>query len=174
VSTAEIAELPAPYINCMTPTDERERLRREAIGAYDLGDNMSVLQRVQAYIDSNKTDAVHNLLAHLARCMIDLNKKKQAEVKRFLSWVKKRLRIQPKNDGATGIDSLTGKTVLQGYLGDYQKGEDEFPWREFHYRLYQNRNRYAVSLSDVEGEIQREYEKSLEAVSQLTLRFANL
>jgi hypothetical protein len=96
--------------------------------------------------------------------MIDLNKQKQAEVKRFLSWVEKRLRIQPKNDGATGIDSLTGKTVLQGYLGDYQKGEDELPWREFHYRLYQNRNRYTVSLSDVEGEIQHEYEKSLETL----------
>ena len=96
--------------------------------------------------------------------MIDLNKQKQTDVKRFLAWVEKRLRMQPKNDGTTGIDSLTGKTILQGYLGDYQKGEDELPWQAFHYRLYQNRHRYAVSLSDVEGEIQREYEKSLETL----------
>jgi hypothetical protein len=96
--------------------------------------------------------------------MIDLNKQKQAEVKRFLAWVEKRLNIWSKNDASTGIDSLIGKTILQGYLGDYQKGESELPWCEFHYRLYQNRNRFAVSLSDVEGEIQREYEKSLETL----------
>ena len=96
--------------------------------------------------------------------MIDINKQKQAEVKRFLGWVEKRLKIQPKNDGSTGIDSLTSKAIFQGYLGDYQKGEGETPWREFHYRLYQNRNRFAISLSDVEGEIQREYEKSLETL----------
>lgn len=51
--------------------------------------------------------------------MIDLNKRKQAEVKRFLAWLEGRV-ITPKN-GAGGIDSLTGKTILQNYLGDYQK-----------------------------------------------------
>ena len=116
---------------------------------------------MQAYIDGNKTDVVHDLLGYLAQRMIDLNKQKQGEVKRFLSWLEKQLKIQPKPDGSTGIDSLTGKTILQGYLGDYHKGEVETAWREFHYRLYQNRNRFAVSLSDVEGEIQREYENSL-------------
>ena len=71
-------------INFTTPTDERERLTREAIGAYDIGDNAGVLQRVQAHIDADKTDVVHDLLAHLAQRMIDLNKQKQGEVKRFL------------------------------------------------------------------------------------------
>jgi hypothetical protein len=32
---------------------------------------------------------------------------------------------------------------------------------DFYYFLYKNRNRFAASLSDVEGEIRREYEKSL-------------
>jgi len=93
--------------------------------------------------------------------MINLNKQKQGELKRFVGWLEKRLQIRPDKNGATGIDSLTGKTILQNYLGDYQKGEDETSWREFYYRMYQNYNRFAVSLSDVEGEIQREYEKSL-------------
>jgi hypothetical protein len=161
VSTAEIAELPVPRINFTTPPNERQQLTQQAIGAYDLGDNTGVLQRVHAHIDADQTDVVHDLLAHLAQCMIDLNKQKQAEVKRFLAWVEQRLDIQPKKDGATGIDSLTGKTIIQNYLGDYRKGEDELPWREFHYRLYQNRNRFAASLSDAEGDIQTEYEKSL-------------
>ena len=51
-------------------------------------------RRVQAHIDADKTDVVHDLLAHLAQRMIDLNKQKQAEVKRFLIWVEKRLKIQ--------------------------------------------------------------------------------
>jgi hypothetical protein len=131
------------------------------MGAYDIGDNAGVLQRVQTHIDGNKTDVVHDLLAHLAQRMIDLNKQKQGEIKRFLAWLEKRLQIQLDKNGATGIDSLTGKTILQGYLGDYQEGEDELPWREFYYRLFRNHTRFAVSLSDVEGEIQREYEKSL-------------
>ncbi|MGH8068048.1 MAG: Eco57I restriction-modification methylase domain-containing protein [Candidatus Entotheonellia bacterium] len=156
-----ISELPFPRLRFDSSIAERELLTRGATGAYDIGDSASVLQRLQVAIDSEKTDVVHDLLAHLAQCMIDLNKQKQGEVRRFLGWLEKRLKIQPKNDGSTGIDSLTGKTILQGYLGDYQKGEVETSWREFHYRLYQNRNRFAVSLSDVEGEIQHEYEKSL-------------
>jgi type I restriction-modification system DNA methylase subunit len=156
--------LPIPRINFTTPANERERLTQQAIGAYDIGDNPRLLQLVQADLGSHKTDVVHDLLAHLAQRMIGLNKQKQTEVKRFLKWLEERLRIQPKKDGSTGIDSLSGKTIFQGYLGDYQTGEGELPWREFYYRLYQNRNRFAVSLSDVEGEIQREYEKSLETL----------
>jgi hypothetical protein len=156
--------LPIPRINFTTPANERERLTQQAIGAYDIGDNPRLLQLVQADIGSHKTDVVHDLLAHLAQRMIGLNKQKQTEVKRFLKWLEELLRIQPKKDGSTGIDSLSGKTIFQGYLGDYQTGEGELPWREFYYRLYQNRNRFAVSLSDVEGEIQREYEKSLETL----------
>jgi Eco57I restriction-modification methylase/TaqI-like C-terminal specificity domain len=152
---------PIRRISFTTPTNEREQLTRETIGAYEIGDNAGVLQCVQAHIDSNKADVAHDLLAHLAQRMIDFNKQKQGEVKRFLGWLEQRLQIRPDKNGATGIDRLTGKTILQGYLGDYQKGEGETAWREFYYRLYQNRKRFAVSLSDVEGEIQHEYEKSL-------------
>jgi hypothetical protein len=156
-----IKHLPIRHVSFTTPTGERERLTQEAIGTYDIGDDAGVLRRVQVQIDSNKADVVHDLLAHLAQRMIDLNRQKQGEIKRFLGWLEKRLQIRPDKNGATGIDSLTAKTILQAYLGDYQKGDAETAWREFYYRLNQNRNRFAVSLSDVEGEIQREYEKSL-------------
>ena len=157
-------QFPICKINFTTSADERKRQTREAMGAYDIGDSACLLQRIQKHIAADQTDVVHDLLGHLAQRMIDLNKQKQAEVKRFLTWLEQRLKIQPDKHGTDGIDSLTGKTILQDYLGDYQKGEDVLPWREFHYRLYQNRNRFAVSLSDVEGEIQREYEKSLETL----------
>lgn len=156
-----IEQIPYRKVAFTTPSDERERLTREAIGAYDIGDNAGVMARTGAALDTGKADIVHDLLAHLAQCMIDLNKQKQAEIKRFLGWLEGRLRIAPKNDGSTGIDSLTGKTVIQGYLGDYQKGETETSWQDFYYRLHQNRNRFRVSLTDVEGEIEREYENTL-------------
>jgi hypothetical protein len=161
VKPANLRKLPIRHITFTTSVNERERLTWETIGAYDMGDNEGVLKSVQVSLDADKTDVVHDLLAHLAQCMIDLNKQKQAEVQRFLTWVGMRLRIQPNKSGATGIDSLTGKTILRDYLGDYEKGEGELSWREFYYRLYQNRNRFASLLTDVEGELDREYEKSL-------------
>ena len=164
VTQTEMERIPIHPVHFTTPADERERLIQEAIGVYGIGDNAGVIRLVQAHINSDKTDVLHDLLVHLAQRMIDINKQKQAEVKRFLGWLEKRLKILPKNDSSTGIDSLTGKAILRGYLGDYQKSEGETPWREFHYRLYQNRNRFAVSLSDVQGEIQREYETSLETL----------
>lgn len=156
-----IGNLPFPHINFTTPVDERERLVREAVGAYELGDGAGVLQRVQTALDSDQSDVVHDLLAHLAQLMMDLNKAKQMEVKRFLGWVAEHLHIRPDKSGAADINSLKGKSIIQNYLGDYQKGEGELPWRDFHFRLHENRNRFAVSLSDVEGEIEREYEASL-------------
>ena len=73
ITVEAFTQLPIPRITFTTPFGEREGLTREAVGAYDLGDNTGVLQRVRQHIDGNKTDVVHDLLAHLAQCMIDLN-----------------------------------------------------------------------------------------------------
>jgi hypothetical protein len=158
-----LVQLPIKTPHFTTPADERERLVREITEAYDLGDTAGALSRVRAALAAGQTDVVHDVLAHLAQTMIDLNNEKQAEVGRFLGWLEGRLKIAPK-DGKTGLDVFAGKTIIQGYLGDYQKGESELPWDDFLYRLHQNRNRYAATLAEVEGEIQREYEGSLETL----------
>jgi hypothetical protein len=119
-----------------------------------------VLDFSRHHLDLGESDVVHDLLAFLAEQMIDLNQRKQAEVKRFLAWLEGRLAIIPK-DGAAGLDSLPGKTTLQNYLGDYQKGEPPRPWDEFFYRLHQNRRRFHAALDEVKGEIEREFEQSL-------------
>ena len=105
--------------------DVDEPLTREASGAYDIGDNVSVLQRVHTHIDADKTDVVHDLLAHLAQQMIDLNKQKPAEVKSFLTWVEECLKIHPDKNGTGGIDSLTGKTILNKVAHDEVLSRDE-------------------------------------------------
>lgn len=155
-----IGNLPFPHINFTTPTTERERLTREIIGAYEISDNTQVVIQALTALRSGKSDVAHDVLAHLAKRMIDLNKSKQSEIKRFSDWIESRLKITPKN-GTKGLDSLAGKTVIQGYLGDYQKGEPEVPWEDFYYRLHQNRNRFGVNLAQVQAQIQHEYEKSL-------------
>ncbi len=163
VKLYDLRELPIRKVDFTTSSDLRERQTAQIIGAYDIGDNTGLMQRVQEVLRANQSDVVHDVLAHLAQRMIDLNKEKQAEVKRFLGWLENKLNILPK-DGKTGIDVFTGKTVIRNYLGDYQKGEGELSWDDFHYRLYQNRNRYTAELSDIEGEIQIAYEKSLETL----------
>jgi hypothetical protein len=86
-----ISELPFPRLRFDSSLAELELLTRGAIGAYDIGDDTGLLQRVQAALDAKKIDVVHDLLAHLAQRMIDLKKQKQEEVKRFLSWLEKGL-----------------------------------------------------------------------------------
>jgi hypothetical protein len=197
-----IERTPIPRIDFTTSADERERLTGQITGAYSIGDNAGVLKRVQEVLGANQSDVAHDVLAHLAQRMIDLNKEKQAEVGRFLAWLEDALTppapsptrsalvegelkspsplvesksaspLAPRGRGDLGvrgqrgslIDTFTGKTIIQGYLGDYQKSEGETSWDDFLYRLHQNRNRFAVSLSDVEGEIQIEFEKSLETL----------
>ncbi|MBS1964905.1 MAG: hypothetical protein JST60_03665 [Chloroflexi bacterium SZAS-1] len=167
-----LEHIPYRPITFTTPAGERERLTQSAIACYDVGDNTALLTQTQAALAAEHTDVVHDLLAHLAQRMIDLNKEKQAEVTRFLGWLEAQLHIRPAKDGATGIASLTGKSILQNYLGDYQKGEREQPWREFFYRLHQNRNRFGVALSAAEGDIAQEYERSLAALLPLKRELA--
>jgi len=120
-----------------------------------------LLSEIENFITLGQDASVHDFLAFLGRRLIALNTAKRSELSRFLTYLESRLHIKPDKDGATGIDSLAGKTVLQNYLGDYQKGERERTWDEFYHRLFQNRRRFGIPLDDVKGEIEAEYEKSL-------------
>jgi hypothetical protein len=101
------------------------------------------------------TDVTHDFLAYLAQEMIDLNKSKQIEMNRFLSWLEQRLVINEKN-GQSGIDSLNGKTLLKNYLGDYQKGTRHCTWGELYAVLEKNKNRFGVDLESAAEEIYNE------------------
>jgi hypothetical protein len=131
-----------------------------------------VLEFTAHHLERDETDVIHDLLAFLAQQMIDLNKQKQAEVRRFLGWLEKKLHIAPKPDGSTGIDSLTGKTIIQGYLGDYQKGEPETAFEDFFFRLHQNRGRIGVSLTAIKAELEDEYQKSLDVLLPIKAQLA--
>jgi hypothetical protein len=89
--------------------------------------------------------------------------RKQAEQKRFLGWLEGVLEIGEDRQGNTGLDVLTGKTTLRGYLGDYQKGEEVATFEAIQDVLFKNRNRVGVSLNDARftARLKAEYDKSL-------------
>jgi hypothetical protein len=70
-----------------------------------------VCERLSA--QPEEADVVHDLLAYLAEQMIDLNKRKQAEQKRFLGWLEDTLwPDNPKSaiENRKSLDALTGKS----------------------------------------------------------------
>lgn len=171
----DFAELPIRTVLFHTPIERRNQLAEKSCKLYKrcLSEGHAcVLEFATHHLELGELDVVHDLLAYLAEQMIELNKQKQAEVKRFLAWLEESLQIRPKN-GKSGIDSLAGKTIIRNYLGDYQKGEKELPWSDFEYRLYKNRNRFNVNLSEVKGEIQAEYEQSLAVLLPIKRQLAH-
>jgi hypothetical protein len=57
--------------------------------------------------EPEESDVVHDLLAHLAERMIDMNKEKNAEIKAFLGFL----------EGETGaaVDDMVNKTAVREY-----------------------------------------------------------
>jgi hypothetical protein len=104
-----------------------------------------------------QSDVVHDFLAFLAAQMIELNKQKQAEVKKFLSWLEAELQIQPDAKGNQGLDALTNKTAIHNFLGDYQKDERHLDFSEFWQVLQKNKKRMGVELSPNLYETLRKY-----------------
>jgi len=64
--------------------------------------------------EPEESDVVHDLLAHLAERMIDMNKEKNAEIKAFLGFL----------EGETGaaVDDMVNKTAVREYYNhEFQK-----------------------------------------------------
>jgi len=121
-----------------------------------------------------KSDVVHDFLAFLAEQMIELNKQKQTEMKRFLVWLVRQLRIAADSRGNEGLDALTGKTRLRNYLGDYQKSEEPLGFGDLVAILQKNRSRIGAGLSDpaFANRLRTEYESSLARLLPIKDRLA--
>ncbi len=120
VNSYEIDSLPIPKISFATPETERRQLVDESIAQYqrylETQDQQPVLDFTAQCLAATpeQSDVIHDLLAHLAQQMLDLNKAKQEEVKGFLHWLEHEI--------GTGIDSLTNKTTIKDYHNtDFEK-----------------------------------------------------
>ncbi len=186
-----LGEIPIRRIYSTTSESERQQRLAELIIQYEQGQDVPLLDTVEALLpkgadgnflafapgatgDEENSDIVHDLLTHLAQQMIDLNKQKQVEQKRFLAWLEAALQIHPDKKGRTGLNALTGKTKIFRYLGDYQKGEPEPPWATIEDVLFKNKRRLGVSLNDTRlvARLRAEYEKSLDTLRPIKAQLA--
>lgn len=112
-----------------------------------------------------RSDVVHDFLAFLAEQMIELNKHKQAEIKKFLNWLEAELQIQPDSKGNAGLEALTNKTRLKNLLGDYQKDEPHLKFNELWQLLKKNEKRLGIKLSpDFHAKLGEYYQTTLNSL----------
>ncbi len=67
----------------------------------------NILKWVDKELAANRNDTVHDFLAYLTEQMIELNKKKNEEIKGFLKWLEREI--------GAGIEELTKKTAIKEY-----------------------------------------------------------
>ncbi len=87
---------------------------------------------VEQEISAGRSDTVHDLLAHLAEQMIEMNKEKNEETKGFLKWLEREI--------GADIDDLTNKTAIKEY--------HEHDFNHFLEVLKKNRNKLSIDPSD--------------------------
>ncbi|GAB4405976.1 MAG: hypothetical protein Kow00123_18450 [Anaerolineales bacterium] len=172
VKPSDLDRIPIRRISFTTPAERRAALGNDVKRLYEAylasGDPAPVLDFVSARLAAQpeESDVVHDLLAHLAQQMIDLNKQKQAEMKGFLAWLEREI-------GAR-VDDLTGKSTLRNYLGDYQKDEVPLTVEDLLDILRKNRRRIKAdpSARAFQEALKREYEGSLGKLLPVKARLA--
>ena len=98
--------------------------------------------------------------------MIDLNRAKAEEMRGFLTWL-------DRHTGGT-LDDLPGKTRIQGYPGNYQKGDPPLPFDELLDVLVKNKRKLSKDPTGraFRERLVREYTASVEKVRPLTRELA--
>lgn len=164
ITKKQLEALPIPDLAGHTCRDRTTPLAEVLAEHHERSNFLAILQTVGNSAADSTTDVAYDVLSHLAQQMIDLNKRKQAEIRRFLSWLEEQL-------GAS-IDDLSGKTIIRNYLGDYQKGEGELPFEEFLHRLHNNRSKIRANLGDpaFQHRLRQEYQASLEVLLPIKRR----
>jgi len=154
VQKSHLEKLPIRRIDFTTPAETRAAELARARALYEAGQMDSLLVLTQSHLPE-QADIAHDVLAYLAEQMIEPHKARQAEMKGFLAWLGRE----------TGVDlqTLTGKTTLFNYLGDYQKGEEAATLEQILAILRKNQRslRVDVSARTFQERLAKEYEASL-------------
>ena len=114
-----IRQFPIRKINFTTPTDRRQKALQNTIDLYQNFQSNhnpdALLTQVDSHLNQQpeESDVIHDVLAYLAEQMIELNKQKQTEIKGFLQWLERFI--------GCPINTLTNKSKIQNYLGNYYK-----------------------------------------------------
>ena len=87
--------------------------------------------------------------------MIELNKQKQTEIKSFLKWLERFIGCE--------IDTLTNKSKIQNYLGDYYKDTPHLSFDELIEVLKKNSKKIKIDpvARKEQQSLEKEYQDSL-------------
>ena len=111
---ATVREFPIRRVNFTTPADERDRQLEKAKTLYQSclneGRTDDILGFVKGHLatDPERTDIIHDLLAFLAAHIVEMNKAKGEEIRNFLRWLERRIKVK--------IEVLQNKTKIQSYF----------------------------------------------------------
>lgn len=132
VNAYEVQTLPIPKIQFVTHSDRREKFQKQFQEIVLEKNKDSVLRFIEDRLATThqESDVIHDLLAFLAERMLELNKQKQAEMKRLIGWLEGMLKVS--------VNELTGRSKVRNYIGDYQKDEPELTFAELDDILFDN------------------------------------
>ncbi|HII06075.1 MAG TPA: N-6 DNA methylase [Methanotrichaceae archaeon] len=169
-SSIFIEKTPIRRISFSTPEDERHRLAEELKSLCATGQFEKVLDRVDEFLPKNdasefiaegeRSDVVHDLLAHFAEEMIGMNKEKQKEIRGFLAWLEEYISV--------GVEVLSNKTKVRAYY--------EIEFKELLAILKKNKRKLACDPSrrDFMERLGREHSESMEKLGPLLLRIEEI
>ncbi len=162
--------LPIRKINFTTSPDRVRQALDKTIALYHQYQNNGKRDRLYAQVDHHlskqpeEADVIHDFLAYLAEQMMAFNQQKQTEIKRFWQWL----------EGFIGcpIDTLTNKSKIQNYLGDYHKDEPHLSFHELIEVFKKNKKKLKIDpLARKEQEtLEKEYQASLETLLPIKMQ----
>jgi type I restriction-modification system DNA methylase subunit len=163
-------QLPIRKIYFTTPTNDRQQSLDNAIALYNQYQNNGNLDPILAQVDHHlsqqpeEADVIHDLLAYLAEQMIALNQQKQTEIKSFLQWLERFI--------GCPIDTLTNKSKIQNYLGDYNKDEPHLSFDDLIELLKKNKKKVKIDpVARKEQEtLEKEYQASLDTLLPIKMQ----
>ncbi|MCL1469160.1 hypothetical protein [Argonema antarcticum] len=96
--------------------------------------------------------------------MIDLNKQKQTEIKSFLQWLERFI--------GCPVDTLTNKSKIQNYLGDYSKDEPHLSFDELIEVLKKNKKKLKIDpvARKEQQPLEKEYQASLDTLLPIKMQ----
>lgn len=154
-----LQNIPIRKISFNTNSDRRQHCLDKLIKSYQ--EKQEILKEIEEHIRREETDIVHDILAYLAEQMIEINRKKQKEIKSFLRYLERII--------GSAIDNLTNKSKIQNYLGDYQKSEPHLSLDQLWEILKKNKKKISVNLLDrqIQETLEKEYQTSLDKLLPL-------
>ncbi|WP_434685470.1 Eco57I restriction-modification methylase domain-containing protein [Pseudanabaena minima] len=165
VTYEELKNLPIPIINFSLTEIDRKELLSQFIKYCDQSNFLP--SKISEYIDFAAKDLIHDLLAYLAEQMIELNTRKQTEIKSFLKWLERFIGCE--------IETLTNKSKIQNYLGDYYKNESTLSFDDLIEVLKKNKKKIKIDpvARKEQQSLEKEYQDSLNTLLPIKEQLTN-